>query len=215
MKKKFDFSSYIAKYWWYFALWMLFVILIWVIVFSFITKPKKEESIYLFFGVEKAQTDLMYEDFKNDKPEYVKNIDITVFSTRTDAFDSLFATRGLLNTDVFVLPETYCEPSAMKALFYPVDRSVMKELFGEDVEFDKAAYEDKVYGIKLYDKETDVGKATSYFTYTYYDDAGVKQAVGNYYLFFSKESLHLGGLSGSEADGAIVLAQAILNKAAE
>lgn len=215
MKNKFDFSAFFAKNWFYYVLWILLVILAWEGVFSFITKPKKEESVYFFFGVEKAQIDVMYEDLEKAKPEYIRNIDISAYSTRQTGFDSLFTTRGVLNTDVFILPESYCEPSFMKALFYPMDPTIIKEVFGENAEYEKAAYEDDIYGVKIYDKETDVGKAMAYFDYTFIGDNGERQSVGDYYLFFSRKSLHLGQISGSDMDGALILAQAIWNKGIE
>ena len=190
------------------------VIIVWESIFSFITKPKDGESVYFFFGVEYARTDDMYVDFDKVKPTYVKHIDITYYSTRMTAFDSVFVIRGQSQADIFVLPESYCEPTMMKSVFYPMDLSVVKEIFGEDVECDKATCDGKVYGLKIYDKETDTGKAKEYFTYTYFED-GVEQAVGDYYIFFGKNSLHLGKLSGSELNGALVLAQAVLDKKAE
>ena len=215
MKKKNDFAAFIAKNWFYYVLWLVLVIFAWEGIFSFITKPKKEESVFLFFGVEEVQTDTIYSELKVVKPEYVKTIDITARSSRTEGFDSLFATRGIQNGDVFVLPESFCEQSVMQSCFYPMDPNVVKELFGENVDCGKATVDNKVYGIKIYDKETNKGRAEEYFTYLYTDNDGVKQTVGDYYLFFGKKSLHLGILSDSKFDGALILAQAIWNKGAE
>ena len=211
MKKKFDLSAFSVGNWWYYVLFLLLVIFVWECVFSIITKPKDEESIYLFFGVENARTEDMYADLDSVKPEYVKYIDITSYSARISSFDALFVTRGQSQSDIFVLPESYCEPSVMRSTFYPMDLSVVKEVFGEDVECDKATYAGKVYGVKMYDKETNTGRASEYFVYTYSDDNGAEQSLGDYYLFFGKKSLHLGKLSGGELNGALVLAQAVWN----
>ena len=214
MKKKFDFPAFFARRWWYYALWLVLMIFAWEAVFSFLTKPNKKESIYFFCGVENAKTDVMYADFGSIKPEYVKNVDIYACSVRVDAFDSVFITRGRTEGDIFILPDTYCEEKTMQACFYPMDRSFIKELFGDDAECGKALYGEKAYGVKIYDKETDEGKAAEYFTYTYVDQNGKKQAVGDYYLFFNKKSLHLGKLTGGDRDGALKLAQAVFNKRA-
>ena len=95
-----------------------------------------------------------------------------------------------------------------------MDLSDVKEIFGEDAECGAAIYEDKAYGVKIYDKETDVGRASRYLTYTYVGENGERQAVGDYYLFFNKKSMHLGKLSGSDLDGALVLALAVWNEKA-
>ena len=211
MKKKFDLPSFLGKYWFYYLLWLVLVVFAWEWAFAFLTKPKEEESVYLFFGVENARTDQMYTDLISVKPDYVRNLDLTWYSTRTESFNTLFVTRIQSEADVFVLPEQYCEPATMNYLFYPMDTSVVKELFGEDAEYAETTYEGKVYGVKIYDKNTATGRATTYLTYTYQSD-GVDQAVGNYYLFFNRKSKHLGKLSGSTLDGALILAQAIWNK---
>ena len=117
MKKKFDLSTFIVKNWWYYGLLLLLVIIVWESIFSFITKPKDGESVYFFFGVEYARTDDMYVDFDKVKPTYVKHIDITYYSTRMTAFDSVFVIRGQSQADIFVLPESYCEPTMMKSVF--------------------------------------------------------------------------------------------------
>ncbi len=209
MNKKFDLLSFLAKNWWYYVLWALLVIFVWEIAFTIITKPKDEESVYLFFGVESARTDEMNAYLQAVKPDYVKHIDVTAYSTATKGFDYLFATRGQLQTDIFVLPESYCDPSVMTSTFYPMDISAVKEIFGEDAQCDKAVFEGKAYGVKIYDKNTDTGKGTTYLNYTYTDNSGVKTAAGDYYLFFGKKSLHLGKLSGGSFSGALVIAQAI------
>ena len=212
MKKKFDLAAFISKNWLIYLLWIVVVVFAWEGIFQFLTKYKDEESVYCFFGVEKISTDAIYDDLKSAKPEYVKNIDITARSSRTEGFDIVFSTDGIEHGDVFVLPDSFCETSMMQYCFYPMDISVVKELFGEDADCGKAVVGDKVYGIKVYDKETDTAIASEYFDYTYTDREGVKQAVGDYYLFFGKKSLHLGKISGSDADGAIVFAKVIFGK---
>ena len=215
MKKKIDLLAFLGRNWFYYVLWLIIAVFAWEWVFAYLTKPKEEESVYLFFGVENVLTDEAHSALDSKKPEYVRNLDITFYSTRSDSFDVLFATRIQTEADVFVLPEEYCEPSAMRYLFYPMDLSEVKEIFGEDAECGAAVCEDKAYGVKIYDKETGVGKAANYLTYTYLDENGEKKAVGDYYLFFNKKSLHLGKLSKSELDGALVLASAIWNDKAE
>lgn len=215
MKKKFDFPAFFSRTWWYYALWLMLMIFAWEAVFTFITKPNEKESVYLFCGVENAKTGVMYADLEKIKPEYVKNVDVYACSVRVDAFDSVFITRGRTEGDIFILPDTYCEEKTMKACFYPMDSSFVEEIFGEDAECGKALCDGKAYGVKIYDKETDNGKAKAYFTYTYFDSNGEKQAVGDYYLFFNKKSLHLGKLTDSDRDGALKLAQAVFNKQAE
>ena len=212
MNKKFDLLSFLAKYWWYYVLWTLLVIFVWEIAFTIITQPKEKESVYLFLGVEDAKADEMYAHLEAAKPDYVRHLDITAYSTRITGFDYLFVTRGQLQTDIFVLPESYCDPFVMTSTFYPMDLNTVKELFGDDADCDKAVYDGKAYGVKIYDKVANVGRATTYLTYTYTDNNGGNQAVGDYYLFFGKKSVHLGKLTGSDNNGALILAQAIWNK---
>ena len=214
MKKRFDFAAFIARNWFFYVLWIVIVVFAWEGIFAYLTKYKDEESVYCFFGVENVSTDALYDDLNRAKPEYVKNVDITARSSRTDGFDLLFYTDGRQNGDVFVLPDSFCEPSTMRSCFYPMDRSVVEELFGKETDCGIAVIEDKVYGIKVYDKNTDTAIASEYFDYAYTDSDGVKQAVGDYYLFFGKNSLHLGRLSGSKLDGAIVFAKVILESGA-
>lgn len=213
MKKRCDFSTFFARNWVYFVLWLLAVILVWGIVFTFLNKPKKEESISLFFSVEKADTEAMNADFKTEKTKYLRNLEISAYSSRMEGFDTLLATRGR-DADLLILPETYCEPSAMKALFYPMDHEMLKTVFGEEAECGKAECDGTIYGVKIYDKASNSGKAAAYFTFTYHDEGGLK-SEGDYYLFFNKKSLHLGELSGSSLDGALSIASIIWNKESE
>ena len=214
MKKKSDPGAFIARNWYFYVLWIVVVVFAWEGIFQFLTKYKDEESVYCFFGAERVTTDAVSGDFNALKPEYVKNVDITARSSRTEGFELLFSTDGVRHGDLFVLPEAFCDESTMRSYFYPMDPSVVKEVFGEGADTGIAVAGDKVYGIKVYDKETDTAIASEYFDYTYTDSDGAKRAVGDYYLFFGKKSLHLGKISGSEADGAIVFAQAILGKGA-
>ena len=215
MKKKFDLSAFIAHNWWYYVLWLVLVVVGFEAVFSFLTRPKDEESVYFFCGVEGARTDDIYADLEKIKPEYVKNIEVYAVSSRIDSFDSLFITRGQTSADIYVLPDSYCQENFMQAYFYPMDMTQIKAIFGEDADAGLTVYDGVAYGVKIYDAKTSEAKGPAYFTYTYVGEDGEKHSVGDYYIFFNKKSMHLGELTGSSLDGAVRLAQAVYNGKAE
>ena len=89
----------------------------------------------------------------------------------------VFNTRGLVNTDILILPESLLEHSQYSQYFCSIDQDVIKEYTSNNLEY--ITYDNSLFGINVTD-----------FIKNYIEKNEV-----DYYLFFNKKSNKLGLLS--------------------
>ena len=184
-----------AKHWYLYLVWFMVVFLLWELVCRVLIQIPQEEKLVFFVGSQDCDTDGLKNKLEENIQEYLKQVDVYYYASENNYFGTLLQLYGT-KADLFILPES----KATEALPYYLELDIekVKHSFG-NVEFYQS--EGKFLGIKIYDYESDTGKLKEYISY-YNQEVVPKE---NYYLFFNKESLHLGSWNDCLTDGAVVL----------
>lgn len=196
--------------WAYFAC-ILFVILAWSWVFSYLTMIKTEEKVSVFIGSYSTSFEKTA-DLNENKPEYLKLVEVNAYSLKDDMFATYLSVFGLEMGDILILPESKLGKESEEIAnvcaryFAPVSVSYQAEF--SNLGFYTAGTEAKAYGIKVHDKETHKSLISCL-------NFGEGEEEENYYLFFNKKSVHLSDLSDSgqktDMNGAIEVAKRLLS----
>lgn len=206
MKK---FLEKISKNFLAYVAWLLVVIVLWVWIFSLITRISPQDKVTLFLGTysdEYEETELLQTEY----PDYLKKVEVFSFAVDQMYFDVFLQVHGYEESDIFVLPERYLSETTAANYYAEISPDYRKRF--ENLGF--YAVGEKVYGLKVYDKETHES-AIDFLDYgenLQTEDEEFEEE--NYYLLFSKYSYHLGDLSGETVEenkkGAITIAEKLL-----
>ena len=172
-----------AKHWYLYLIWIILVVMLWNLIFAFLTKIPKEEKVEIFVGEYDSDWDLLDDVCKDNTPNYLKTINIRRYLVNQMHFDEMLQVQGSI-ADIFILPESKIQD--VKVYYQPLDTKEVQSIFG-DVEL--CEIEGIPFGIKL----------------------NFQNASEDYYLFFGSASVHLGDWNGSGTKGAIDIAEVILN----
>ena len=173
----------IAKHWYLYLIWIVLVTLTWDMVFAFLTKVPKEEKVEIFVGDLNDDWDALEQRCEEHMPEYLKKVNIRRYVTSQMQFSEMLQVQGSV-ADLFILPESKVEEAKM--YYLPLDTEKVQDTFG-DVEFYEL--EGSLRGIKI-----NCGETTE-----------------DYYLVFGNISMHLGEWNDSDMEGALELAEVILD----
>lgn len=175
--------SKIAKHWYLYLIWVIVATLAWDMIFAFVTKVPKEEKVEIFVGDQNEDWDALEQLCEDNMPKYLTKINVRRYTVNQMYFSEMLQVQGSI-ADIYILPESKTQEA--KEYYLPLDTEKVQSVFG-DVEF--CEIDGTTFGIKI----------NGYGT------------TENYYLFFSSVSLHLGDWNDSSMDGAIALAEVILN----
>lgn len=175
--------SKIAKHWYLYLIWVIVAVMTWDIIFAFLTKVPKEEKVEIFVGEYDSDWETLDKLCKDNMPQYLKTVNVRRYKVNQTYFSEMAQIQGSV-ADVFILPESKAEE--VKVYYLPLDIENVQAVFG-DVDFYEI--DGTSYGIKI----NSHGNAE------------------NYYLFFGSASVHLGDWNDSKLNGAIRLAEVILN----
>lgn len=173
----------LRKHWYLYLIWVIVAVMAWDMIFAFLTKVPKEEKVEIFVGKHDGDWETLEELCEDNMPEYLKTVKVRTYTVEQMYFSEMVQIQGSI-ADIFILPESKAEE--VPVYYLPLDTEKVQNVFGtiEVYEIDGTAY-----GIKIN------GHGTS----------------ENYYLFFGSASVHLGELNDSGMEGAIALAEVILN----
>lgn len=198
MKKFLD--HFIAK-WYKYLIAFLFSIFIWILMVDLFIAPKKNEKIGIFIGSYGISNEILE---AISKPDYIKEIeyyDVHVKESYYFVLFSSYASSG--DFDIAILPESQFRESDIQ-YYEKINQEILESSFGEMEYF---RVNNNIYGIKVYDAETNTGLLTDYIMY---EDSDALEE--DYYLFFSNSSIHLGSLNDSDYDGVYVILKELLGK---
>ena len=173
----------LRKYWYLYLIWVVVAVMAWDMIFAFLTKVPKEEKVEIFVGEQDDDWDDI-EQLCNDKmPKYLKKVNVRRYTVSQIQFVEMLQIQGSV-ADIFILPESKVQEA--KVYYLPLDTEKAQNVFGivEFYEIDGTAY-----GIQINGHSTEE----------------------DYYMFFGSASVHLGDWNDSSMDGAIALAEVILN----
>jgi hypothetical protein len=141
-----------------------------------------------------------------EKPQGIEEIEIFDANINEDYYFVIFSAYASNNDfDFSIINEKQFRESDIQ-YYQSLNKDLLTEYFGETEYF---TLNDNIYGIKIYDGETGEGILSDYVSYCTNDVAE------DYYLFFHKNSIHIGGLNNSADDKAIQLIQNLIEKYTE
>ena len=178
---------------------VLVVIFGWSWVFSYLTTVKYEEKVTIFIGSHTLDFDKT-EVLNEDKPEYLKLVDVQTYLVNDSMFSACLNAVGYGVGDILILPEKYIIQEGCSDYYAEISMEYQTQF--QNLGFHEE--EGRVYGIKIHDKETHESVIDCI-------DYGEGEQEENYYLVFNKDSYHLSDLSTAEnksdMDGAIQVAK--------
>ena len=201
MKNSGSFSLFIRKNLFYYIVWLVVAVVLGELIFGWMKSARREEYVSVFVCCDYCDDAAFSKRLEEDVPDYLKGVTVKSVSASDRYFGLLLRTEGLENSDIVILPASVVKGQNVDGAFYPVNADYIAENFGVS-EF--CYYNDKPYGLKIYDGQTASGKAEPYIRYF-----GKDEKKEDVYLFFSRKSSHLGGALGEEYDGALVIAKTI------
>lgn len=194
----------IGKDIWAYIIFIIAVTFVWNMVFDSLTGIKSEEKVSVFIGSQSSgfeKTDTLNDE---SRPEYLKIVEVNAYSVEDYMFSTILNVSGYEKGDILILPESLARDEVCTKYFAEISEAYQAQ-------FNNLGFchvEDKVYGIKIHDKENHESLIDGI-------DYGEGEKEENYYLFFNKKSLHLSDLSDeskkSEMDGAIIVARRLLS----
>ena len=173
----------LRKHWYLYLIWVVVVAMTWDMVFAFLTKVPKEEKVEIFVGAFDDDWDMLEKLCEDYMPDYLKVVNVRTYTADQMYFSEMLQIQGSI-ADIFILPESKAEE--VPVYYLPLDAEKVQNVFGpvEYYEIDGIPY-----GIKI-------------------NGHGTEE---NYYFFFSSDSVHLGDWNDSSMEGAVALAEVILN----
>ena len=176
------FFSSLPKY----LLWAVLSTLFWMWIFTLLTDTSAEKKVVIYADVPALADPDLAVKLEEDLPEGIKMIKVRSFSYM------MFGEAELLAGDIYIV-RGFDIPSYYES-FQPLPARYRQE--GENF-----AWQDTVYGLRIYDEASGKGAALSYITYT-----GDSRGDDDFYLCFGVNSVHC----GEKDEAAFAIADALL-----
>lgn len=172
----------ILRNWYRYVLWALLSAVFWAWIFVLLFSARPAKKVVLYADLPELDRNALSIELEREKPEGIKIVDTAVFD------DMMFNQTEVLSGDLFLIPDSKVEEYL--ASFTPIDRTLFPgETFYEA--------DGEAYGILVYDETTGLKTAGDYIFYIPQERC---------WLFFNKESQHIGGRD----DAAIAVARHFL-----
>ena len=159
----------------------LLSVVFWGWLFSVVTDAVPAKKVTVLVDTPAVDEVALAKKLKEDLPEGLRTVKVYPLSYMDFSFG--MSDEG----DIYILPESSMEKSV--ELLCPIEGS------------DGYVYDGNVYGLLIHEAGADTLCASDYITFA---------ADENYYLCFTKSSLHLGELNGSRDGAALEIAEKIL-----
>lgn len=196
----------IKERWYAFALWLLLTVLLASWLFPWLTRVSNTEKLTVFVGSYSPNTNTLRQRLEDSKPEYLVKLDLYSASLDDGLYDAFYTTYGLSYADVLVIPQQAVEKIISSENGTLSDYfAVIPQGFFSNEEWTYYSADGENYGIRIYDSALDKAYC-SLIDFT--KDGKEKQ---DYYIFFKKDSAHLGGMTeGGERGGAVAIAELLM-----
>ena len=198
-----NFVKHFSEKWLIYLISLILIFTFWLAVIDEIVAVKPSEKIGIFLGTYGIYQSV---DEEIEKPSGIEKIEIFDANINEDYYFVIFAAYASNNDfDFSIVNEKQFRESDIQ-YYQTLDQEVIAAYFGEREYF---SLNDNIYGIKIYDGETKEGILSDYVSYC------IDDVAEDYYLFFHKNSSHIGLLNNSSDDKAIQLIQALINQYTE
>ena len=183
--------KYLLSKWYVFVAWAVLSAVFWLWIVDLITRPTAEQKLSVFVCSESCEQSSLLEELGKVRPEYAVQLDFKWVRPNDNLFGEYYDAFAVYGGDIIIMPKSKLSEISYVD-YFELDVEKVESRFGK-TEYYYAA-NGNAYGIEI-EVEKSIGA----------------QASGDtYYLFFNKNSLHLGDWTGSPRDGALILAQVFI-----
>ena len=195
-----NFIKHFAEKWLRYLIALILIFIFWLVIIDMLVAVKPENKIGIFIG---SYGILQEIDDHIEKPHEIEEIEIYDLNINEDYYFVIFsAYASNRDFDFSIVNEKQFRESDIQ-YYLILDEDTLVGYFGEQEYY---FVNNQIYGIKIYDGETKTGILNDLITY----DA--EESEDDYYLFFHKDSIHLGELNSSVDDKAIQIIRNMFEK---
>ena len=190
-------KAFISFNWYWFLVIFFVVSVAFYYLFDVIKNPSYDERINMFIAINYVDSNKMEKDlYEGFDDTQIKEISVDYSDPNDNYFNMVYQTRGLVNTDILILPVSLLKDTMYSQYFSAIDDNIIKQYTEKTVSY--ASYENVNYGIDV----------------TTFIAAYNNEINEDYYMFFNKKSNKIGALSEKESDNdyALKLISNILRK---
>ena len=169
-----------------YILWLLLSVVFWAWIFSRVNDAPAAKKLILYADLDAMDREALCAVLERDMPDSIRFVEPQLF------VDAMFEPSSVAKGDMFIVSEGQAE-GVLQDLAV-IDRAAFPgQTFYES--------EGKAYGILVYDEAAGVRVGARYLAY---------EPGETYYLFFNKDSLHIGAWNASADDAALRAAAVFL-----
>ncbi len=195
-----NFIKHFAEKWLRYLIALILIFIFWLVVIDTLVAVKPEDKLCIFIGAYGISPNI---EEHIEKPSEIEEIEILDVNINQDYYFVIFSAHASnKDFDFSIVNEKQFRESDIQ-YYLILDEEKLIDYFGEQEYY---RVNDDIYGIKIYDGETKKGILGDLVSYNLEDEAD------DYYLFFHKDSIHLGELNSSSDDMAIQVIKSILDK---
>ena len=195
-----NFIKHFAEKWLRYLIALILIFIFWLVIIDALVAVKPEHKLGIFIGAYGISTAL---DENIEKPSDIEEIEIFDVNINEDYYFVIFSAYASSGDfDFSIVNEKQFRESDIQ-YYLTLDEQMLVDYFGKQEYY---YVNDRIYGIKIYDGKTKAGILNDFIKY---DFEGQNE---DYYLFFYKDSIHLGELNSSVDDKAIQTIKSIFNK---
>lgn len=190
-------KAFISFNWYWFLVIFFVVSVAFYYLFDVIKNPSYNERINVFIAINYVDSNKMEKDlYEGYDDTQIKEISIDYSDPNDNYFNMVYQTRGLVNTDILILPISLLKDKMYSQYFSAIDDNIIKQYTDNNINFVNS--ENVNYGINV----------------TNFIASYTNEINDEYYMFFNKKSNKIGALSKdtSNNDYALKLISNILGK---
>ena len=179
--------------------YILLMVLSIVLSVSFVTivsKPRNETTLTIFMGTYTTNIENFKRELEKEKPNYLKEINIRCFSPSSKNYTYAYRSIGLKGADIIALPFSKIDSQTVVDFYAKITNEYIEKYFEN---YDVLTISNSVYGVKIHEKGQANGEFLSFYDVESNDD--------DYYLFYKKNSLHIGDITSSKYETAFILSK--------
>lgn len=185
----------IARYWYVYIVAIVAGVIGSIYYCEFINMPRKQETISLFVSSYSNDPTNLHKFLNEKKPDYLREINITMISPKSGDFDFFMVNKGLGKADIFILSESYLFEDLTNKQFANLNEEYLNTYFTYSTD-------ESGKGILIHSAGSEDNDLMTFHN-DKYDE--------NFYLFYRKNSLHIGELGKKKWDTAIAFTKELLN----
>ena len=163
-------TAFISFNWYWFLVIFFVVSVAFYYLFDVIKNPSYDERINMFIAINYVDSNKMEKDlYEGYDDTQIKEISVDYSDPNDNYFNMVYQTRGLVNTDILILPVSLLKDTMYSQYFSAIDDNIIKQYTEKTVSY--ASYENVNYGIDV-----------TTFIASYNNEIN-----DEYYMFFNKK----------------------------